>query len=29
MFNFQSDTLEDTLARLERFATTVRPRVDA
>jgi alkanesulfonate monooxygenase SsuD/methylene tetrahydromethanopterin reductase-like flavin-dependent oxidoreductase (luciferase family) len=28
MFNFQSDTLEATLARMERFATTVRPRVE-
>lgn len=27
MFNFQSDTLEATLARMERFATMVRPRV--
>ncbi len=29
MFNFQSDTLEETLARMERFATTVRPRVES
>ncbi len=28
MFNFQSDTLEETLARMERFATTIRPRVE-
>ena len=28
MFNFQSHTLEETLARMERFATTVRPRVE-
>jgi alkanesulfonate monooxygenase SsuD/methylene tetrahydromethanopterin reductase-like flavin-dependent oxidoreductase (luciferase family) len=28
MFNFQSDTLEETLARMERFATRVRPRVE-
>jgi probable F420-dependent oxidoreductase len=28
MFNFQSDTLEATLTRMERFATTVRPRVE-
>ena len=27
MFNFQSDTLEETLARMERFATKVRPLV--
>jgi probable F420-dependent oxidoreductase len=29
MSNFQSDTLEATLARMERFATTVRPRVQS
>jgi probable F420-dependent oxidoreductase len=29
MFNFQSETLEATLARMERFATTVRPRVES
>ncbi len=29
MFNFQRDTLEETLARMERFATTVRPRVES
>lgn len=28
MFNFQSDSLEATLARMERFATMVRPRVE-
>jgi probable F420-dependent oxidoreductase len=28
MVNFQSDTLEETLARMERFATRVRPRVE-
>jgi probable F420-dependent oxidoreductase len=27
MFNFQSDTLEETLARMERFATMVSPQV--
>jgi len=27
MFNFQSDTLATTLARMERFATRVRPHV--
>ena len=27
IFNFQRDTLEETLARMERFATVARPQI--